>query len=69
MRYSLDALGFDLSALTSDLLGIELQWAKESLPPYYTLINDFLLPAKAMETKEELFGLFQKLLKNRLASI
>ncbi len=69
MRYSLDALGFDLSALTSDLLGIELQWAKESLPPYYTLINGFLLPAKAMETKEELFGLFQKLLKNRLASI
>lgn len=42
MRYSLDAFGFDLTAITSDLLQIELKWAKNSLPEYYTLIHALL---------------------------
>lgn len=42
MRYSLDAFGFDLTAITSELLQIELKWSKESLPEYYTLIHALL---------------------------
>lgn len=42
MRYSLDSFGFDLTAITSDLLQIELKWSKDSLPEYYTLIHALL---------------------------
>ncbi len=43
MRYSLDSLGFDLSAITQDLLGIKLCWCTDTLPPYYTLIHALFL--------------------------
>ncbi|MDF2571318.1 MAG: hypothetical protein K0R55_2922 [Sporomusa sp.] len=42
MRYSLDSFGFDLTAITSDLLKIELKWSKDNLPEYYTLIHALL---------------------------
>ncbi len=42
MRYSLDSFGFDLTAITSDLLQIDLKWTKDSLPEYYTLIHALL---------------------------
>lgn len=42
MRYSLDSFGFDLTAITSDLLQIELKWSKDTLPEYYTLIHGLL---------------------------
>lgn len=42
MRYSLDSFGFDLTAITSELLQIELKWSKDSLPEYYTLIHALL---------------------------
>lgn len=42
MRHSLEAFGFDLTAITADLLQIELQWSKNSLPEYYTLIHALL---------------------------
>lgn len=42
MRYSLDSFGFDLTAITADLLQIELKWSKDSLPEYYTLIHALL---------------------------
>ena len=45
MRYSLDSFGFDLTAITAELLQIELQWPKNGLPEYYTLIH-------ALMTKE-----------------
>lgn len=44
MRYSLDAFGFDLSAITEELLGIELIWSKGDLPAYYTLIHALFSP-------------------------
>lgn len=47
MRYSLDAFGFDLTAITADQLGIDLCWSEGALPPYYTLIHALLLPAHA----------------------
>lgn len=42
MRYSLDAFGFDLSAITKDVFQIEILWCKDSLPPYFTLIHGLL---------------------------
>lgn len=42
MRYSLDSFGFDLTAITSDLLQIDLKWTKDRLPEYYTLIHALL---------------------------
>lgn len=42
MRYSLDAFGFDLSAITRDMLGIEIQWCRDRLPDYFTLIHGLL---------------------------
>ena len=42
MRYSLDAFGFDLSAITRDMLGIEILWCKNRLPDYFTLIHGIL---------------------------
>ncbi|SDF71740.1 hypothetical protein SPACI_046700 [Sporomusa acidovorans DSM 3132] len=42
MRYSLDSFGFDLTAITSELLHIDLKWAKHSLPEYYTLVHALL---------------------------
>lgn len=47
MRYSLDAFGFDLTRIAQDALGIELQWPKEGLPAYYTLIHALLTRTKA----------------------
>ena len=42
MRYSMDAFGFDLSAITKDMLGIEIMWCKDRLPDYFTLIHGIL---------------------------
>ena len=42
MRYSLDAFGFDLSAITKDMLGIEILWCRDRLPEYFTLIHGLL---------------------------
>lgn len=52
MRYSLDSFGFDLTAITSDLLQIDLKWSKNSLPEYYTLIHA-LLTKKSLGTRLE----------------
>ena len=42
MRYSLDSFGFDLAAITENLLGIQLLWCRGKLPAYYTLIHALL---------------------------
>lgn len=44
MRYSLDSFGFDLSAITHDLLGYDIQWCHGRLPDYYTLVHALLTP-------------------------
>lgn len=51
MRYSLDAFGFDLTAITRDMLGIEIQWCRERLPDYFTLIHG-LLTQEAMAEQD-----------------
>lgn len=42
MRYSLDAFGFDLSAITKDMFAIDILWCKDRLPNYFTLIHGLL---------------------------
>ena len=42
MRYSLDAFGFDLSAITQDMLEIEIQWCRDRLPDYFTLVHGIM---------------------------
>jgi len=45
MRHSLESLGFDVGKTTTELLGIELKWAKRGeLPPYLTLVTMLLSP-------------------------
>jgi predicted metal-binding protein len=39
MRNSVESLGFDVSMISKELLGIELVWLKDSLPPYQVLVN------------------------------
>ncbi len=42
IRYSFDAFGFDLTAITKDVFQIEILWSKDSLPEYFTLIHALL---------------------------
>ncbi len=42
MRYSLDAFGFDLTAITKDVFHIDILWCRDSLPEYFTLIHALL---------------------------
>lgn len=45
MRYSIEALGGDVGRTAKELLGIEIQWAKDGIPPpYFTLVCGLLLP-------------------------
>ena len=40
MRYSLESVGFDIEAMMSDLLGIELEWSTDgTLPKHITLVT------------------------------
>lgn len=54
MRYSLDSFGFDLSAITEELLGIKLLWCKGKLPAYYTLVHALLEHEPAAGTVERI---------------
>lgn len=42
MRYSLDAFGFDLTAIAKDMFDIDILWCKERLPDYFTLIHGIM---------------------------
>lgn len=42
MRYSLESLGFDVSKIAASLLDIELKWASDTLPEYFTLVSAFM---------------------------
>lgn len=42
MRYSLDAFGFDLSAIAKDMFAIDILWCKDRLPDYFTLVHGLL---------------------------
>ena len=45
LRYSLEAVGFDVTAAAQDILGISLEWSKDgSLPRHITLITALMIP-------------------------
>lgn len=45
MRHSLESVGFDIVAMTQDLLGIELEWSNDgSLPKHITLVTALMHP-------------------------
>lgn len=45
MRHSLESVGFDVVAITRDLLGIELEWSTDgSLPKHITLVTALFRP-------------------------
>ena len=45
LRYSLEAVGFDVSAAAQDLLGIDLEWRSDgSLPRHITLVTALFSP-------------------------
>jgi len=42
VRPSLESLGFDVSRISAELLGIEMKWSKDGiLPEYFTLVSGF----------------------------
>lgn len=44
MRYSIEALGGDVGKTAKEILGTEIQWAKDGVPPpYFTLVCGLLL--------------------------
>ena len=36
------SFGFDLSAITQDMLEIEIQWCRDRLPDYFTLVHGIM---------------------------
>lgn len=45
MRHSLESVGFDVVAITRNLLGIELEWSTDgSLPAHLTLVTAIMQP-------------------------
>ncbi len=41
MRVSLEALGYDIVGMLKEYFGIEIKWANDGLPEYYTLLGGF----------------------------
>ncbi len=58
MRYSLEAVGFDVSGLAEDLAGVKLHWPKSGVPEYLTTVGALLCPdgATAAELRAEAAG-------------
>ncbi|MGN0941646.1 MAG: DUF2284 domain-containing protein [Selenomonadaceae bacterium] len=49
MRYSLDAFSMNLTQITEDAFNIKIQWIKDRLPDYFTLIHALLTKKKIDE--------------------
>jgi len=47
LRYSLEAVGFDVSGLVEGLVGQRLQWAKGKVPEYLMTVGAILCPDRA----------------------
>ncbi len=48
LRYSLEAVGFDVSGLAEGLAGIKLHWLKSGTPDYLTTVGALLCPDAAV---------------------
>ena len=56
MRYSLDAFGFDLTAITKDLFSIDIQWCSDRLPDHFTLVHALLAKEEVPEASWQKVG-------------
>ncbi len=54
MRYSLESLGFDVSAIAQVCLKTSLLWAKDELPVYFLLVGALFSPAEIPDIFVEL---------------
>lgn len=52
MRVSLEALGYDITGMLKDLFDIDILWAKDSLPLYYTLLGGLATVEKTFISEE-----------------
>jgi predicted metal-binding protein len=43
-RHSLESMGFDVAAISENMLGTRLLWIKDALPEYQMFVNGFLAP-------------------------
>lgn len=59
MRYSLDAFGFDLTAITKDMFDIDILWCKDRLPDYFTLIHGILTMNELPDALWDSVGIFE----------
>lgn len=48
MRYSLEALGFDVTGLAEGLAGQRMQWPEHGMPDYLLLVGAMLCPNRAV---------------------
>ncbi len=60
MRYSLDAFGFDLTAITKDMFQLDIIWCRDRLPKYFTLIHGLIGSEPAGEALWKSAGLSAK---------
>jgi predicted metal-binding protein len=49
MRYSLEAVGFDVTSLTAGILGVSIHWPSQGLPEYYLTVGALLCGAGQAE--------------------
>jgi predicted metal-binding protein len=51
MRHSLEAVGFDVTALVGALTGLRLHWPKSGVPDYLTTVGALLCPEEAVAAR------------------
>jgi len=62
LRYSLEAVGFDVSALTEQLVGQRIQWPKEGNPDYLLTVGALLCPemGRAEEARQAMMEAWEE---------
>ena len=50
LRYSLEAVGFDVTGLTEGLAGVKIHWPKSGVPDYLTMVGALLCHGEAVAT-------------------
>lgn len=54
VRHSPEALGFDLTMISKDFLGIEILWGRDALPEYQVLLNALFTTEPYREIEREI---------------
>jgi len=51
LRYSLEAVGFDVTGLAEGLVGVKIHWPKSGVPDYLTTVGALLCPEAAVAAR------------------